>query len=242
MVQCNSLNQVNSLAAILFDLDDTLLDRRRSLDRYLAGHATRLALSSASASAYRARFHELDGCGYTSRATLFQQLSLEFPDAGDVDALALDYREHAWRASHLMDGASEALDWCRRIGLACGVVTNGASATQRAKLHSLGIVERVDAVLISEEEGFAKPATEVFHRAASRLGVRPNQCAFVGDNPHTDVDGSHRAGMVAVWFRRELPWPAELPAPSRSIDSLVALRDLRLPFKEQDADERRLRR
>ena len=217
---------MNPLAAVLFDLDDTLLDRRRSLDRYLAGHATRITLSLTTASAYRARFHELDGCGYASRASLFQQLSLEFPDAGDVDALARDYREHAWRASHLMDGASEALDWCRRIGLACGVVTNGASATQRAKLHSLGIVERVDAVFISEEEGFAKPATEVFHRAASRLGVRPNQCAFVGDNPHTDVDGSHRAGMVAVWFRRELPWPAELPTPPCSIDNLAALPEL----------------
>src|SRR6185503_3127202 len=112
---------------------------------------------------------------------------------------------------------------CRRSGLACAIVTNGSSAMQRAKLEALALSDLVDLAIVSDEEGIAKPETELFHRVAARLGVRPEACAFVGDNPHNDVDGARRAGMVAVWFQRELPWPVEVPPASITIAKLSAL-------------------
>ena len=214
---------VRAIDAVLFDLDDTLLDRRRTLDRWLAALSARAGLPPADAAACRARFHGIDGSGYTSRAIVFERMSAEFPALGPADAFGRDFLEHAWSACEYVDGARDALAWCRRRGLATAVVTNGASAVQRAKLRSLGLEALVDAVCISDEAGVAKPAAEAFHGAARRLGVEPSRCAFVGDHPRTDVEGARQAGMLAVWLERDLAWPAELPRPARAIATLAEL-------------------
>jgi len=151
---------VSAIAAVLFDLDDTLLDRHRTVEEYLTRHAARAKLRPDVAAAYRSRFHELDEHGHAPRAAVFARLGAEFPAVGSAEAL---------------------------------------------------------------EEGIAKPAIEIFHRAADRLGVRPEQCVFVGDNPLADVDGSRRAGMLDVWIEREFPWPGELTPASHSITSLAAV-------------------
>lgn len=214
---------VPPVAAVLFDLDDTLLDRRRTLDHYLADHALRAGLPAHIAATYRTRFYELDGCGYAPRASVFGQLCVEFPSLPPADTLIADYREHAFRRCEFTEGATDVLAWCSRAGLARAIVTNGSSAMQRAKLEALALADLVDLAVVSGEEGIHKPETELFHRVAARLGAKPEECAFVGDNPQNDVDGARRAGMTAVWFQRELPWPSELPAPSLVITNLAAL-------------------
>jgi len=208
------------IKAVLFDLDDTLLDRRRMVDGYLAGHERRSGLGPDAAANFIRRFHELDGCGYTSRPLLFQRLSDEFPSAGSAQVIGADFREHVWRHCEWMPGAIELLAWCRDAGLRSAIITNGSSRMQRAKLQLLDLESRVDAILISEEEGVAKPMPEIFLRAASRLGVDPCLCAFVGDHPLNDVKGARDVGMVDIWLRRELPWPSELPMASFSITRL----------------------
>ena len=214
---------MNQLAAVLFDLDDTLLDRRGSVERYLAGHAARAKLDAAVAAVYRSRFWELDENGHRSRADLFDRLGAEFPLVGSPQVLLADFIEHGFATCEWLEGADDVLAWCRSERLRLGLITNGPSAMQRAKLRALGLADRVDTILVSEEEGVSKPAAEIFHRAAQRLGVSPEQCVFVGDNPIADADGARRAGMLDVWIQRELPWPAELAAPTHAIGSLVAL-------------------
>ena len=214
---------VNSYAAILFDLDDTLLDRRRTVERYLADHAARMRLSSDVASAYRALFHEIDENGHASRASVFDRLGAEFPTVGSADALLKDFLEYGFATCDWVEGATHLLAWCRSSGLRSGIITNGSSAMQRAKLRALDLAALVDVILVSEEEGVSKPAAEIFHRAASRLGVRPDECVFIGDNPMADVDGSRRAGMMDVWVRRGFEWPSGLAPASRSIATLADL-------------------
>ena len=212
--------------AVLFDLDDTLLDRRGSVERYLVGHALRSKLDPELATVYRSRFWELDENGHRSRVELFAVLGDEFPAVGTPERLLADFIEHGFAACEWIAGAADVLTWCRNAGLRLGVITNGPSGMQRAKLRALELADRVDVILVSEEEGVSKPASEIFHRAADRLGVSPKQCVFVGDNPIADVDGARRAGMLDVWIQREFPWPAELAAASHSIISLSSLPDL----------------
>jgi putative hydrolase of the HAD superfamily len=145
---------------------------------------------------------------------------------GSPQHLLADFIEHGFATCEWLEGAEEALAWCRSNGIRSGVITNGPSSMQRAKLRSLQMTERVDIILVSGEEGVAKPETAIFHRAAERLGVSPERCVFVGDNPVADVDGARRAGMLDIWIERHVPWPAELAAPSHSITSLASLPSL----------------
>ncbi|MEP6492309.1 MAG: HAD-IA family hydrolase [bacterium] len=212
------------VAAVLFDLDDTLLDRRASVDCYLAAHSQRFGLSGARADTYRARFHDLDGAGYTLRTAVFDQLSAEFPECGSGADLTSDWHERAFGTCVYVSGAADILAWCRDAGLRTAIVTNGRAVMQRPKLERLGVIELVDAVIVSGEEGIAKPDVEIFRRAAERLGVSPEECAFVGDNPHTDVAGAQAVGMHAIWVKRELEWPIGSSRPAHSIVELGALR------------------
>ena len=74
-----------------------------------------------------------------------------------------------------------------------GIVTNGAASVQNATLDALEVRDAVNAVLISETEGVRKPDAAIFHRAAERLGVRPDECCFVGDHPTVDIAGAEAA-------------------------------------------------
>ena len=161
------------IRAVLFDLDDTLPDRRRTLERSLAQHAGRAALSDEASATYRRRFLELDDGGSINRLVLFDLLSRELPSIGTFETLWQDYRTHVWTCCQIMDGATNVLDWCRSVGLRRAIITNGSPDTQWPKVHSLGLADRVDAVLISEVEGISKPQPALFHRAAERLGVCP---------------------------------------------------------------------
>jgi len=213
-------------AAVLFDLDETLLDRRASVERYLLGHARRASLDPDLAVAYQARFWALDENGHRARADLFAQLGAEFPMVGSHQDLLADFIQHGFATCEWIDGAEAVLGSCRTMGFRTGIITNGPSGMQRSKLRALGLDDRVDTILVSEEEGVSKPSSEIFHRAAERLGVRPEQCVFVGDNPLADVDGARRAGMLDVWIQREFPWPPDLVAATHSITALTTLMDL----------------
>jgi len=70
----------------------------------------------------------------------------------------------------------------------------------------LGLEHSFDAILVSEEEGVRKPDAEIFRRALARCGVDAREALFVGDHPVADVEGAHRAGLLAVW--KHVPyWP-----------------------------------
>ena len=68
----------------------------------------------------------------------------------------------------------------------------------------------MDAILISEAEGLRKPDAAIFCRAAERVGARPGECLFVGDNPEADIFGAHAAGMKTAWFNPGAVWPEGL--------------------------------
>jgi putative hydrolase of the HAD superfamily len=209
--------------AVLFDLDDTLLDRRATVDHYLAQFTKRRGFSPDVAASYLERFHSLDGAGYTPRRIVFDALGAEFAGAGDADELIADWEANAWNRCVYVAGAVELLQWCRSAGLRTAIVTNGRARFQRPKIDRLGVAEHVDVTVVSGEEGMHKPDPELFRRAAERLAVAPNECLFVGDNAQNDVAGAIAAGMHAVWFERYLPWPEEIARPTHSIAELRSL-------------------
>ena len=83
-----------------------------------------------------------------------------------------------------------------------GVITNGPSEGQFRKLEHTGVLPYVETILISGEVGVAKPDPRIFRMAAERLGVKPEECVFVGDGFQLDVIGAKKAGMTPVWH-----WP-----------------------------------
>jgi len=67
----------------------------------------------------------------------------------------------------------------------------------RPALDDLGILDLVDAVVLSFEVGMVKPDPRIFRFVADALGLDPAECLMIGDSP--TVDGAAgRAGMSAL--------------------------------------------
>ena len=93
---------------------------------------------------------------------------------------------------------------CVGVGITVGIISNGDSAHQWAKVSALGIPELVsrDRIVISGDVGYCKPDLEIFRHAEARLGATPSDCWFVGDTYDCDVLGPLHAGWLCIWFNR----------------------------------------
>jgi putative hydrolase of the HAD superfamily len=98
----------------------------------------------------------------------------------------------------LMPGAESVLAELRGAGIRTGIVTNGYSEVQHGKIRYHGLEPQVDFVLVSEDAGSHKPHHGIFEQALEQAGTQPEQTVFVGDTPHTDIEGARAIGMIPV--------------------------------------------
>ena len=75
-----------------------------------------------------------------------------------------------------------------------GVISNGASLHQRQKLEAVGILDRFEIVVISEDVGVAKPDPQVFKAACQAAGAPPSACLARGRSIGPGRDWSLRRG------------------------------------------------
>ena len=150
-------------------------------------------------------------------------------DAADAFAIGEAYWDGYVAEMEPFDGVEATLDALRESGLAIVVVTNLTTRVQLRKLARLGVDDRIDRLVTSEEVGREKPSALPFAAALSALDVRPSEAVMVGDNVVADVEGGNSVGMETVLFTGgtgEDPVADDLTGPRRPdhrIDELSAL-------------------
>jgi putative hydrolase of the HAD superfamily len=192
------------IEAVVFDLDGTLLDRRRSFDRFVGGQWEQYChvLERVDQPQYVRTLIELDRDGYAPRKELFTGMVARFGLPAELgETLLRDYRAGFPSACSLFPDAAHTLAALRAGGFKLGLITNGSVRMQTGKLNCLALAPAFDVVLISDVEGIAKPDPEIFRRAVERLETTADRAAFVGDHPEVDVSGARGAGMKSIWRR-----------------------------------------
>lgn len=206
------------IRAILFDLDETLIDRRSSAERFLKLQHQDTVLGKFSSTVpedeYLAAYFRLEKAGFVKKSELYPRLASQIGLSEEAGHLLFDDFEFRYpEIASLMDGAVATLKRLRTEGLACAVITNGEGPVQRRKMVATGLSGLVEFALISGEIGIRKPDRRIFELAATTLGLLPAECLFIGDNPVADVMGATNAGMAAAYFGDWRDWPNELPKP-----------------------------
>jgi putative hydrolase of the HAD superfamily len=108
-----------------------------------------------------------------------------------------------------------------------GMITNGASDIQRAKIEGSGLAEYFDTILVSGEEGFGKPKPEIFRLAIDRLGVDEASTVMIGDSLARDITGASNVGIKSVWVNRMgIKGTDRFPAPDAEMCDLAGLPEL----------------
>ncbi|MEO8888713.1 MAG: HAD family hydrolase [Jatrophihabitantaceae bacterium] len=195
------------IRAVFLDVDDTLVDY---------DPAARAAFAAAlgdntSYDAWLTLDHyarwvagEFDGFQAFRDSRMHDFLAL-LGRAADLDRAAeLERRRFDSLADHyaLFDDVLPLLDVLRRRGIRLGLITNNESVHQRDKLARVGLDSRVDAIVISDEVGVAKPDRAIFDHALDLVGVAAEEAMHIGDNLIADAQGAHAAGLHAVWLDR----------------------------------------
>lgn len=211
------------LKAILFDLDDTLLDwsgfnlewpifERLFLQRvfdYIETVTTPLPDFDLFVTEFHQRMREAWRKGRGSLiAPNIGVVLLEAAEAQGAVPGTLTMEgclgAYEWRAvpgTKLFPEVPDALALIRAQGVNTAIVTNAA---QPMYLRDIEIGEHgllpyfPDCRLSAADAGVLKPHPEIFQIALECLGVSADEAVFVGDNPVADIAGAQAAGMRAV--------------------------------------------
>lgn len=81
-----------------------------------------------------------------------------------------------------------------------GLLSNAWSNAREAFLTQYQVYRFVDAVVISAEQGVAKPDPAIYAICARQIGALPAEIVFVDDIPR-NIDAAEAAGMRGVLFR-----------------------------------------
>jgi putative hydrolase of the HAD superfamily len=72
-----------------------------------------------------------------------------------------------------------------------------------------------------------KPDSRIFRAFCQNMGVAPEQCLYVGDDPWYDVEGARQAGLRTVWVNRNRQdWASDLLPADAEINDLDQLLEL----------------
>ena len=225
--------------ALIFDLDDTLCDyataRQARLRRAftLSPHRGPKPHGAVDLDRMIAESIQMHPHGADHFEELFARFGIA--DADAAKAAADWYRKNRFHGLRLFPETEAVFSTVRnavsdddsKAARPIGIVTNGPTEVQYAKLKLLGIDRLVDFVLVSEEFGVAKPDPQIFREALRLAGVRPEEAIFVGDSAEFDMAGAQAAGIPTVWVNRDqCPWTLPDPPPTRQIRTLAELPQL----------------
>lgn len=119
----------------------------------------------------------------------------------------------------------ETLAAIEKLGLKMAIISNWSPRLPRI-CAGLGVDRYMRFILASAIEELEKPDPEIFRRAMTMIGSRPEECAHFGDSLEKDVQGAAKAGILGGLIDRERRHSAPSGAPV-----FASLRDL-VPFVE----------
>lgn len=114
------------------------------------------------------------------------------PLAGKLTRL---WRDHDGRRIPRPDVKDTVIELDRR-GYTLGIIANTITETEIPDwMETDRLTKYFRAVVLSSKVAIRKPNPEIYWEAARRVGVEPSKCAYVGDNPVRDVEGTQAAGF-----------------------------------------------
>jgi HAD superfamily hydrolase (TIGR01549 family) len=222
---------------VLFDLDDTLFDHeqaaRIALMRVHGLHQCFTEWPFESfAPAHSRALEELHVDVLAGRRTVdeaseerFRRLcaAVDGPDDHErVRTTAVAYRAAYLAARRPVEGALDLLA-ALKPHVRIGIVSNNLLEEQQGKMRLCGFDPYVDALVVSEAVGIAKPDPAIFAHALAALDCGPAEAVMIGDSWPADIVGARAAGIRAVWFNRVHRPSPDASAGVREVASLVPM-------------------
>jgi putative hydrolase of the HAD superfamily len=118
----------------------------------------------------------------------------------DIDAVLRAYNWNTVPGVVPFEDTLPVLEQLKNAGYKIGLITNAMQPMwmRDVELSAYGILDYLDVRLTSGDVGFMKPHPHIYWRALELLDVQPEEAVFVGDRPANDIAGANEAGLISV--------------------------------------------
>ena len=134
-----------------------------------------------------------------SEGELWTQYMLPEYDANMIFANAAKltrlWRDHDGRRVARADAVDTIKELCAR-GYTLGIIANTVTETEIPDwMAADGVAQCFKTTILSSKVRLRKPNPEIYHLDCRCIGTPEANCAYVGDNPVRDVEGTQAAGF-----------------------------------------------
>lgn len=155
--------------------------------------------------AYEHRMREIANLANTTYSSVYE-MAMDFyrqNKKGDLEVaklLGVDLTKWHKEDEILYDDAAKCLE-ILSSRYKIGIIANQSLGTKE-RLEKHGVLQYIDLVIASAEEGVAKPNKKIFEIALERANCKPNNAIMIGDRIDNDIIPSKLLGMHTIWIKQ----------------------------------------
>lgn len=136
-------------------------------------------------------------------ARLARQLNPEVTEEQIRTAMQVRHQRFRHALINVEPETVTGLKALRAAGYRLGLVSN-CGFDEIAHWHESPIAPLFDTAIFSCQVRLKKPDPEIYYLTAKQLGVKPENCLFIGNGGSDELNGARRAGMTPVLLTRHL--------------------------------------
>ncbi len=234
--------KLKNIKAIIFDLDETLLDAPKGLEEAQKKTAKKInkhytpektglktkqiikKLSEFDDEMNRKRKYDRDEWWplFLKRIGVDEEISNSL-----IEELTETYWNTYINSAEPYPSAKSVLEYLDEKGFLIGLLTDtdGSGIPKRERIDPLSFSGLFDAVVVGgEDTEDSKPDSECFQLTSQKLEVEPKKCCMIGDKPFTDIKGANSLGMKTILIKRR-EWDSK-EEPDLKIENLKEIKNL----------------
>ncbi|ATP41393.1 2-haloalkanoic acid dehalogenase [Solibacillus sp. R5-41] len=190
---------------MLFDLDDTLLDRDNAVEKMFFVILNKFYedVKHSEINRMLEKFKEYDNRSYgdNDKIKVLESFFNEFPPQCRLPRHGIqDFWNNHFPNCFSINQETINIIKAIQMHVKVAIITNGSTQRQKAKIINTKLNRCFEIIIISEEVGFSKPDKRIFEWALNKLNVQPEATLFVGDDLEKDIGGCQNANIKGIWF------------------------------------------
>ena len=123
----------------------------------------------------------------------------------DEQALSMqkEYKKNQQKLK-MSDITISILELAKKNNVKLGVITNGPSGHQWAKVDALGVEKWIprENIIVSGDLEMNKPDKRIFEVMQEKLQLDAESLFYIGDSLENDILGANNAGWKSIWINR----------------------------------------
>lgn len=221
---CNKdLYKGTAVKGVLFDMDGVILDTEKLYTRFWKEAAQSLGYPMTHEMALGMRSLSREVGERQLKAYLGEDVDYQQVRNKRIEMMGAFIEENG---VELKPGIHELLAFLKKNGIKTSIATSSPLDRTKEYLSQVGLVEAFDELVSGHMVEHGKPAPDIYIYAASKLGLKPEECLVLEDSP-TGILAAYRAGCIPVMIPdQDQPDEETRSRTYAVVENLIAVKEL----------------